>query len=82
MPLEYNFYSSRSLRRNPVIKSVNYIMCDVATHDAVHDAVLGTSSLEYQYPMLWNGGFIAEEYSVEDSCQNCTTVPVNGYRNS
>lgn len=64
LPLEYNFYSSRSLRRNPVIKSVNYIMCDVATHDAVHDAVLGTSSLEYQYPMLWNGGFIAEEYSV------------------
>lgn len=60
MPLEYNFYSSRSLRRNPVTKSVNYIMCDVATHDAV----LGTSSLEYQYPMLWNGGFIAEEYSV------------------
>ena len=38
-------------------------MCDAATHDAVHDAVLGTPSLEYQYPTLRNGSFIAEEYS-------------------
>lgn len=51
------------MRRNPVIKSVNYIMCDAATHDTVHDAVLGTPSLEYRYPTLWNGGFIAKEYS-------------------
>ena len=55
------------MRRNPVIKSVNYIMCDAATHDAVHDtvhdAVLGTPPLEYRYPTLRNDGFIAEEYS-------------------
>lgn len=34
-------------------------MCDAATHDAV----LGTPSLEYRYPTLRNGGFIAKEYS-------------------
>ena len=67
LPLEYNFYSPRSLRHNPVVKSINYIMCDAATHDtvhdAVHDAVLGTPSLEYRYPTLRKGGFTAEEYS-------------------
>ena len=38
-------------------------MCDAATYDAVHDAVLGTPPLEYRYPTLRNDGFIAEEYS-------------------
>ena len=47
------------MRRNPVIKSVNYIMCGAATHDAVLD----TPSLKYRYSTLRNGGFIAEEYS-------------------
>lgn len=38
-------------------------MCDAATHDAVHDTVHDAPSLEYRYPTLRNGGFIAEEYS-------------------
>lgn len=38
-------------------------MCDAVTHDAVHDTVHDAPSLEYRYPTLWNGGFIAEEYS-------------------
>ena len=37
----------------------SFIMCGAAAHDPVHD----TPSLEYRYPTLWNGGFIAEEYS-------------------
>lgn len=39
-------------------------MRDAATHDAVHDAVHDTPSLEYRHPTLWNGGFIAKEYSM------------------
>lgn len=42
-------------------------MCGAATHDTVHDtvhdAVHDAPSLERRYPMLRNGGFIAEEYS-------------------
>ena len=44
-------------------------MCGAATHDAVHDTVLSTPSLEYRYPTLRNGGFIAEEYS-GNFCRN------------
>ena len=39
-------------------------MCDAATHDAVHDTVHDAPSLEYRYPTLRNGGFIAQEYSM------------------
>lgn len=53
-------------------------MCGAATHDTVHDAVLGTPSLEYRYPTLRNGGFIAEEYSgysgIQDDRGTCTGV--------
>ena len=32
--------------------------------------ICGTTSLERQYPVLWNGGFTAQEYSL------VTAVPV------
>ena len=66
-------------------------MCGAATHDTVHDAVLGTPSLEYRYPTLRNGGFIAEEYSgysgIQDDRGTCTgaklsSVSQNGGKKS